>query len=1345
MAYTTQQLVDLYTNANLGKGPDAALTLTLDAYATQTQVGGLSDDAAAASTLKWVNGTTAVAVETYQFFTGKAPSAAGLAYLVNSATNTTDLNDAYYSKFSAENRFINFSINLAVFGDGAANFAAQYGNTATSTVTYAQVVASAYDKIIGNATATAAGVDVAASVAFFSRQANIDYLTSFVKANGITGATQIDLAVKAALIGEILNAATVSGLGAYATATTALIKDLSDGALTNTDSASIFVSYPAGPTVGEVKNLTTAIDTIKGTSAADTYTGVWDQSNGGVNSTLNALDIIGGGAGQDTLNINAVTSLSSGNLSSLTITGIETINIRGAGGVEGDFSGYDGLTALNVTQSQGVDVAAAATTAISIANSTGDVYTAGGSTVNVTDSTSGNNIYVGYYGAAKGAVSVTDANLGNRSIYVATAGDVSVTATKTDSSYIGVGDNNGSSVYTSGAVVVNTTGVAYAGGGFSAGEVDVYGGSTVTISQAATSSTAFAADYGSNTGNTIYAGYAYTYGSAKQTSVTVNQSAAVEAVDAVAAQGTQEVQTVTFSDVTAGTTVSVNGLNFKAAVDLTAAQVASAFANLARSATVGSASASLGSYSGAFTTLSGTTGAATADGKVTYTGSVSYTAGDQALLTTTNASASTVTDGVTYVDAVAGVAGIQAGYININGNITGADVLSTVSVKGGESIYVYSDALTSLKLASTNGTVQVQNATSTALALGLDTVGATLIDGTTKDAATLVLGSTYTTLNVTNAGTNLVDVIANGVKTLTIGGAGSVNTITNSTSASALNALETITVTGTAGLTYNATGAGSTGLKSIDTTGTTGSVTSTISAVATSYAGGAGKDSVTLSNTTVTKDITLGAGDDTLTLATGTTSVTGALAGGDGTDTLSMAAADAQTLSANAAFAGHISGFEKIKLGAVTGGTSATVDLANLGNAAYVISSNAAAPGAASALIVNTTQGVAATTTESSDITFGGLVAGQSYTVAGRTVTASGTATAADVATAFSSGTSAGNLTVSGTLTGWTAAAGASAHTVFTSTTATTNVTDITTSTNTSNGSLTINHLANNGTLELGSAGAGVTVNMTDATGTADTLNLALKVSTSSLNFGSVTASGVESINIAATDSVTSTINTATVALADTALKSVVITGNAAVTLTSDSVALTSIDGSAMTGKLTAASSVTGGATLTGGAGADVLTGNGANDKLIGGAGGDTLVVHGNLQTLTGGTGADTFDVGYSTTNANSYATITDLAAGDFLKFADTGSVETFTAAKLSLGDTAVFQDFANLAIASTDTGAITWFQYAGNTYVVENISNDTSSFVNASDVIVKITGLVDLSTASLNTATGTGVVLGIH
>lgn len=329
MAYTTAQLVAAYTNANLGKAPDAATTLAIDAYASGTTTGSYSDAQALTNTLKLVNGTTAVAVETYQFFTGRAPSAAGLAYLVNSTTNTGDLNDAYYSKFAQENRFINFSINLATgTGEGAAAFAAAYTG-----VSYAQTVATAYDKIIGNSVAAAAGVDVAAAVAYLSRAENITYLTNFVKANtGLTAAADIDLAVKAALIGEILNAATVSGLGAYAGSTAALISDLSDGSL-STDAAggvNILTAYPSAGAVGTTFTLKTGQDVITGTNANDTINALTIDAAGANASTLTSFDSIDGGAGVDTLNIYTATGLNTALPSNLTVKNVEVVNLLSA-------------------------------------------------------------------------------------------------------------------------------------------------------------------------------------------------------------------------------------------------------------------------------------------------------------------------------------------------------------------------------------------------------------------------------------------------------------------------------------------------------------------------------------------------------------------------------------------------------------------------------------------------------------------------------------------------------------------------------------------------------------------------------------------------------------------------------------------------------------------------------------------------------------------------------------------------------------------------------------------------------------------------------------------------------
>ena len=61
----------------------------------------LPDAATIQAIIDTADGDSAVAIGGYQYFTGTAPSAAGLAFLVNSATNPTDLNDPYYQNFTA--------------------------------------------------------------------------------------------------------------------------------------------------------------------------------------------------------------------------------------------------------------------------------------------------------------------------------------------------------------------------------------------------------------------------------------------------------------------------------------------------------------------------------------------------------------------------------------------------------------------------------------------------------------------------------------------------------------------------------------------------------------------------------------------------------------------------------------------------------------------------------------------------------------------------------------------------------------------------------------------------------------------------------------------------------------------------------------------------------------------------------------------------------------------------------------------------------------------------------------------------------------------------------------------
>ncbi|WP_395402262.1 hypothetical protein ACHMW6_29240 [Pseudoduganella sp. UC29_106] len=306
-------------------------------------------------------------------------------------------------------------------------------------------------------------------------------------------------------------------------------------------------------------------------------------------------------------------------------------------------------------------------------------------------------------------------------------------------------------------------------------------------------------------------------------------------------------------------------------------------------------------------------------------------------------------------------------------------------------------------------------------------------------------------------------------------------------------------------------------------------------------------------------------------------------------------------------------------------------------------------------------------------------------------------------------------------------------------------------------GSLALTHMANDGTLELTGAGAGVTVTMTDATGAADSLNVKI-TNAASINVGTVAAAGVETLKVQLddTDTTASAITAVhTLNISDAALKSLVLTGDAGGIVTHNSNVVTSIDGSALTLSLTAGSltTATAAATITGGAGNDILTANHTGDVLIGGAGSDTLKlggasnagtpVYANGVTLTGGAGNDIFDIsgaGSVVATVNDYATITDFSKGDVLKL-EAGNLK-FVAAGVATGSTAVFQDLVNKFIKESAFHDAGWFQYQGDTYVVEHLSGAVTAFVNGTDNIVKITGLVDLSNVGSYSDTGNTLLI---
>lgn len=932
MAYTTAQLVTAYTNANLGKAPDAATTLTLDAYATQSSTGGITDAVALSNTLKLLNGTTAVAIETYQFFTGRAPSAAGLDYLVDSTTNTNDLNDAYYSKFAQENRFINFSINLATgAGEGAAAFAASYGS-----VSIAQTVATAYDKIIGNAVATAAGVDVAAAVAYLSRQANIDYLTAFVKAStGFTAPADIDLAVKAALIGEILSAATTSGLGGYAAATTALINDLSDGTLSTDNSAgvNILTAYP-GTQASVTTALTTGVDTLALTSANDVINAT--------NTTLTTLDSIDGGAGNDTLAIVDVAgALNLGAIAGLKVANVEAATIVSIGAVTADVSGFTGLTSVGVTSVGATSVTAAGTTAVTVTDATqgaGAIAVEGGSSVSVTATSAGTGtITVGATTAPTGAVTVKATETGaNTQGAIAVTGGTSIGVTQVatnavvnTTAVLGAVTATGTSATTS--VSVSQTASATAGAsvvGVTAGNVTIADANGAHATKAGTIATVTVANAGNvsitdnslatlnlsgavgTVGVTSGAGFTTTalalnLGKGSTGVITANQYKTLNVTTSGAATvaniadsaattlnvaGTSVLTLTSVAGLTAATTVNVSG-----AAGLTADL--SGLATVTKVDTTATTGTSTVSIASATATFAGGAGAdyVTLVGTLPTASSITLGGGDDRLLQ--GAAGAITTSGSTVVDGGAGTDTVVSGLINAgNGGMfknfevlgLGSNTLDAALLTGS--------TITSLELGAGGGNGTFSNVTA---AQSLSVTG-TAAAGTTTLTFSGVSGSAdaYTIgFNAvgasTLAGASTVDakiVSIAGIENVTIASgsaSGFTNNVVSLTDASA----RTLTITGSQGTNVSFTTAfgtaGANGLSSIDASAATGIVTLDTTNAGLATAGltvttGSANDVLTFAQAVT---VSSGAGNDTITLGGAST-----VDAGLGNDTITISA-----------------------------------------------------------------------------------------------------------------------------------------------------------------------------------------------------------------------------------------------------------------------------------------------------------------------------------------------------------------------------------------------------------------------------------------------------------------------
>jgi serralysin len=161
-------------------------------------------------------GTTSVATMSYEFFTGSAPTSAGMDYLVSpTGGNANNLNSAHYQDFNLENRYINFAVGLGKAGAGAASFQASYGDLDLFGATK-----QAYATIFGGTPSDAKVHALLDTVVDGHAETRADYFALY----GGDGAAGIG--TKAAMVGWLLAEAVKADVGAYAQSNDAFLTDV---------------------------------------------------------------------------------------------------------------------------------------------------------------------------------------------------------------------------------------------------------------------------------------------------------------------------------------------------------------------------------------------------------------------------------------------------------------------------------------------------------------------------------------------------------------------------------------------------------------------------------------------------------------------------------------------------------------------------------------------------------------------------------------------------------------------------------------------------------------------------------------------------------------------------------------------------------------------------------------------------------------------------------------------------------------------------------------------------------------------------------------------------------------
>ena len=268
-----------------------------------------------------------------------------------------------------------------------------------------------------------------------------------------------------------------------------------------------------------------------------------------------------------------------------------------------------------------------------------------------------------------------------------------------------------------------------------------------------------------------------------------------------------------------------------------------------------------------------------------------------------------------------------------------------------------------------------------------------------------------------------------------------------------------------------------------------------------------------------------------------------------------------------------------------------------------------------------------------------------------------------------------------------------------------------------------------------------LTYGLEDSSGSDDSVSITLS-SADRVLAGLLNLPGMEAVTLIGIDT-NSTAHTNGVYFSSApSLRSLTVTGNAG-TILAAPVHLETFDAVAALATVGGDFTSSGLLTIAGGAGDDGLQSLYGDCTISAGAGDDHIWVGGGLSIVTGGTGADIFHP-FPYSSRNAFMTIVDftkttaVATGDLIALNHmSGDLAlAWNSTKLVPGGLPTLDAYLDAATAATDIlvtahPVARWFQHAGDTYVVIDNSNATT-FQDGNDQMIKLTGLVDLSSLTL-------------